>query len=144
MVPRVATVRARVFEYAVSLDSEWTATSDRGGDSLPHDGDAWTPEHLVLAGLARCTLTALRHHADRAGIALGCEADAHGSVTRRDSDGRFAFVEIAFESRITIESPPDADELRTLLTSAERDCFVGASLTVSPTYQWVVNGSPLP
>jgi hypothetical protein len=34
-------------------------------------------------------------------------------------------------------APPD---LRELLAKAERDCFVGASLTVAPLYAWTVNG----
>ena len=37
----MATVRARTFEYAVELDGNWVAASDRGGASLPHDGDNW-------------------------------------------------------------------------------------------------------
>jgi organic hydroperoxide reductase OsmC/OhrA len=139
----MATVRARVFDYAVSLDEAWAASSDRGGDSLPSDEDAWTPEHLLLAGLARCTLRALRYHADRAKIDLACEADAHGKVTRRDTDGRFAFVEIDLEGRVTAEPVPDAATVRDLIAKAERDCFVGASLTVTPRYRWVVNGTPL-
>ena len=37
--------------------------------SSPLDLDeAWTPEHLVLAGLARCTLQSLRFHATPLGI----------------------------------------------------------------------------
>lgn len=139
----MATVRARAFEYAVSLDPSWTATSDRGGAPLPHDGDAWTPEHLVLAGLARCTLTALRFHADRGGIELECEADASGTVTRRDDDGRFAFVVIDLVLRVTIEQPADAETVRDLTAKAERDCFVGASLTVKPDYRWIVDGETL-
>jgi len=139
----VATARARTFEFAVSLDPDWTARSDRGGEPLVHDGDAWTPEHLVLAGLARCTLTALRFHAARADLELRCDADARGTVTRREEDGRFAFVEIEVDLRVTIEQPPEPDALRALLARAERDCFVGASLAVSPRYAWVVNGEPV-
>lgn len=139
----MSTVRARVFEYAVALDSTWAATSDRGGDPLPHDGKAWTPEHLLLAGLARCSLTALRFHARRAGLELEADADARGTLTRRDEDGRFAFVEIAVEARVTMAEPPDEEALRELVVKAERDCFVGASLTVTPTYTWVVNGAPV-
>ncbi len=86
--------RARVFEYDVAVDREWTARSSRGGTPLPQEEEAWTPEHLVLAGLARCTLTSFRYHARRAGLEPVSEAEAHGVVTRRDEDGRFAFVEI--------------------------------------------------
>ena len=30
-----------------------------------------------------------------------------------------------------------------LLAKAERDCFVGASLTTAPTYHWTVNGEEI-
>jgi len=30
--------------------------------------------------------------------------------------------------------------IRELVAKAERDCFVGASLTVKPEYRWLVNG----
>jgi organic hydroperoxide reductase OsmC/OhrA len=139
----VATVRARAFEFAVSLDDGWVATSDRGGEPIPHDGSAWTPEHLLLVGLARCSLTALEYHAQRAGLTVTAEADASGTVTRREDDGRFAFVEIDVEARLTIPEAPEPTVLRELVAKAERDCFVGASLTVKPRYTWLVNDEPL-
>ena len=129
--------RARTFEYAVSLDRGWTATSSEGGTPIPLE-EAWSPEHLVLAGLARCTLTSLRHHAKAGGLELTGSADANGTVTRRDSDDRYAFVQIGLELDVQLE--PDPPEVRELLTLAERDCFVGASLTLEPDYRWTVNG----
>jgi uncharacterized OsmC-like protein len=138
----VAEVRARVFEYRVSTDPDWTVHSDRGGSTIARD-DGWTPEHLVLAGLTRCTLTSLEYHAKRAGVAVTATADAHGSVTRRDEDGRFAFVEISVAFDVSLEPRLEDDALRTLIESAERDCFVGASLTVTPAYTWTVDGEEL-
>src|SRR5262249_25119952 len=91
---RVADRSPPVFEYRVSTDPDWTAHSDRGGSAIRRE-EAWTPEHLVLAGLSRCTLKSLQYHAGRAGIRATATADAHGSVTRREDDGRFAFVEIS-------------------------------------------------
>jgi organic hydroperoxide reductase OsmC/OhrA len=128
---------ARTFTYAVSVDRDWSARSQEGGASIASE-EAWTPEHLVLAGLARCTLTSLRHHAQRAGLELTSSAAATGTVTKRDSDDRYAFVEIAVELDITLEPAPE--NVRELLARAERDCFVGASLTVEPDYRWLVNG----
>jgi len=40
-----------------------------------------------------------------------------------------------------LEPEPSAEELRALVAKAERDCFVGASLTVKPAYRWRVNGA---
>jgi uncharacterized OsmC-like protein len=128
---------ARTFTYAVSVDRDWSARSDEGGAPIASE-EAWTPEHLVLAGLARCTLTSLRHHAQRAGLELTSSAEATGTVTKRSSDDRYAFVEIAVELDVRLEPPPE--NVRELLARAERDCFVGASLTVEPDYRWLVNG----
>ena len=131
-----------MFEYRVSTDDTWTARSDRGGSPIPRE-EAWTPEHLVLAGLARCTLTSLEYHARRAGVAVTARANAHGTVTRREADGRFAFVAIDVGFQLSLAPRPDADALRDLLERAERDCFVGASLTVKPTYAWTIDGEEL-
>ena len=128
---------ARTFTYAVSLDREWTATSDEGDTPLAHE-EAWSPEHLVLAGLARCTLTSLRHHARQDGLELRASADARGTVTKRAADDRYAFTELDVDLDVALEPAPE--NVRELLARAERDCFVGASLTIKPAYRWVVNG----
>lgn len=131
--------RARSFDYAVSLDETWDARSDRGGGVLPGADEAsWTPEHLLLAALARCTLTSLRYHCVRAGITLTSKAASRGTVTRRDEDGRFAFVEVVFEGEVVFDPKPDEAAISELLVKAERDCFIGASLTAEPTYTWKV------
>ena len=90
----------------------------------------------MLAGLVRCSLTSLGYHARRAGIEVAGSGDASGTVTKRDDDGRYAFVEIA--CRFDVELTPPPDDLAALLGKAERDCFVGASLTAKPTYVWNV------
>jgi organic hydroperoxide reductase OsmC/OhrA len=129
--------RARVFTYGVTVDRDWAARSDKGGSALPRE-EEWTPEHLLLAGLARCLLTSLEYHARRRDLAVAGSAAARGAVTRRESDGRFAFVEIEAELDVTLDPAPD--DVRELLARAEHDCFVSASLTVTPTYAWTVNG----
>jgi organic hydroperoxide reductase OsmC/OhrA len=129
--------RAKTFSYAVSLDRDWTAASDDGGPPLPAE-EGWSPEHLVLAGLAQCSLTSLAYHARRDGLELASSADASAKVTRREEDGIYAFVQIDVRADVTL-SPAPAD-VRELLARAERDCFVGASLTAKPLYSWTVNG----
>lgn len=138
----MAEARARVFEYRVVTGTDGTARSDRGGPPIESD-DAWTPEHLVLAGLARCTLTSLAYHARRAGLTVSASAETHGTVTRREEDGRFAFVAVDASFDVSVAPRPAPDDLRDLLAKAERDCFVGASLTARPTYTWKVDGEEL-
>lgn len=137
-------VRARRFSYEVSLDRDWVVTSSRGGTPLANEEEEWTPEHLVLAGLGRCVLTSFRHHARRAGHEPLTAASAEGAVTRREEDGRFAFVEIRVDLDVRLDPAPAPDELQALVEKGERDCFVGASLTVKPDYHWTVNGEELP
>jgi organic hydroperoxide reductase OsmC/OhrA len=133
------TARAKSFEYAVSLDETWDVFSDRGGGVIAgSDEAAWTPEHLVLAGLARCTLTSLRYHCVRADVRLTASAAARAVVTRREEDDRFAFVDVVFEADVAFEPRPDDVVVADLLAKGERDCFVGASLTAKPTYVWRV------
>jgi organic hydroperoxide reductase OsmC/OhrA len=129
--------QAKTFTYAVSLDRDGGATSDEGGSPLPNE-EAWSPEHLVLAGLARCTLTSLAYHARRVTVESGGSAAASGEVTQRTTDGRYAFVRVRVDLDVTLEPAPA--NVRELLSKAERDCFVGASLTARPRYRWTVNG----
>jgi len=131
--------QAKSFDYAVALDATWDARSDRGGGVIAGAEEAsWTPEHLVLAGLGRCTLTSLRYHCVRAGVTLTSSSTVRGTVTRRETDGRFAFVDIAFDGDVAFDPKPDEPVIADLLAKAERDCFVGASLTATPTYSWKV------
>ena len=129
--------QAKTFTYEVSLDRGGAATSGEGGSPLP-DEEAWSPEHLVLAGLARCTLTSLDYHAGRVGIESGGTVGAWGEVTQRTTDGRYAFVRVRVDVDVTLDPAPA--NVRELLSKAERDCFVGASLTAKPRYRWTVNG----
>jgi organic hydroperoxide reductase OsmC/OhrA len=132
-------VKARVLTFDVSVDRDRTAHSGSGGSAIGAE-DAWWAEHLVLAGLARCTLTSLDYHAHRAGLVSRGSAIARGKVTKRDSDGRYAFVELHVKLDVELDPAPDGDAVRELVAKAERDCFVGASLTASPRYAWTVNG----
>lgn len=135
-------VKSRVLTFDVSVDRDRAAHSGSGGSPIPAR-DAWWAEHLILAGLARCTLTSLDYHAHRAGLVSTGSATARGKVTKRDSDGRYAFVELDVQLEVELDPSPDDDAVRELVAKAERDCFVGASLTSSPRYSWTVNGEPL-
>jgi len=136
-------VRPRIFTYEVAVDRDWSASSSRGGATIPNEEPEWTPEHLVLAGLCRCVLTSFRYHARRAGHEPLGSAAGHGVVTRREEDGRFAFVEIRVDLDVTMEDAPPREGMRELLEKGERDCFIGASLTVKPDYRWTVNGEEI-
>jgi organic hydroperoxide reductase OsmC/OhrA len=124
------------FEYSASIDSEGCLCAE-GLESLD-PGTTWTPEHLLLAALCRCTLSSLRFHAEREGIRAAGTAGASGVVTKREEDGRYAFVEVL--CGLDVELEPEPEDTDALLDLAERDCFISASLTVATQYEWRVNG----
>jgi len=128
----MAQPRPKVFEYAVELDADGTASIRGGASFLPPPG--WTADHLLLAALVRCSLDALAYHARRAGSTTRASGSASGRVTKRATDGRYGFVEI--DCRIDAVLDPPITDTRDLAAKAERDCFVGASLTVAPRYDW--------
>ena len=133
----MAHVRPKRFEYTATVDRDGRVSADHEPPApLPAE---LSPEHLVLAGLGRCTLASLSYHARRASLETAGAASAWGVVTTREEDGRYAFVEIACRLDVELEPLPGEEQLAGLLAKAERDCFVGASLRVPPGYEWRVH-----
>jgi organic hydroperoxide reductase OsmC/OhrA len=127
----------RRFEHSVTVERTGRMLAD--GDAALEPPPPWTPEHLVLAALVRCSLASLAFYAERASIVARGSGVADGVVTE-GADGRYAFVEIECGLDVELDPRPDGDSVRELLARAERGCFVGSSLTVSPRYEWRVNG----
>ena len=130
--------RPKRLSFAIAVDRAGGLTAEGGARlALPEE---WQAEHLLLAALVRCSLTSLRYQAGRAGLDAVGSGEASGVVTKRDSDGRYAFVEIQVLLDVELERQLPPDALAELLEKAERDCFIAASLTTSPDYRWTVNG----
>ena len=91
-------------------------------------GDAWSPEHLLLAAVETCFLFTLRAIAKASKIEfIALELVSEGAVDRKDGITRF--TEIVLRPRLTI--PPGADRDRALwvLHKSEKTCLVSASLS---------------
>lgn len=131
--------RAKRFECTVSLDAQGLLFAE--GEAPVELPARWTPEHLLLAAVLRCTLKSLRFYARRAQVEG--TASARGVVTRREVDGLFALVESVVEVDVRMEPEPPGAELAQLLERAELGCFIGNSLTAHPRYAWRVNGRPV-
>jgi uncharacterized OsmC-like protein len=132
-------VRAKELRYAIDLSAGGELSDENGAvlDAPPE----WSPEHLLLAALIGCSLKSLRHHAKRDDVEIrSATGSARTLVTKRETDVRYAMVETEVELGIEIDPLPDATALEELLSLAERDCFVGSSLTAKPSYRWTVNG----
>jgi len=135
-------VTPRVHEFDVTVDRDRVARSGLGGSPLPREAEWWA-EHYVLAGLVRCTLASMDYAARRAGANCTGSGEAHGVVTKREEDGRYAFVEIDASFDIQLAPAPEAEVLRGVVAKAEAGCFVGNSLSVKPRYHWTINGEKI-
>jgi organic hydroperoxide reductase OsmC/OhrA len=129
----------RLYEFEVAVDRDRSARSGLGGIPIAKQ-EAWWAEHLVLAGLVRCTLASMDYAAHRAGLEVVGSGHARGTVTKRADDGLYAFVEVEASLEIELEPTQPPDTVRELVAKAERGCFVGNSLTARPRYRWTVNG----
>jgi organic hydroperoxide reductase OsmC/OhrA len=128
-------VRARILEYAVEVDLGGRLTIPGGGQLVPPEG--WSADHLLLAALLRCSIDGFAYHARRAGHEVTASGSAHGTITRSGDDDRYRFVEI--DVAIDAQLEPRAEDVDDLVAKGERDCFVGASLSVKPRYEWHVS-----
>jgi organic hydroperoxide reductase OsmC/OhrA len=132
-------VRAKELRYAVDLTADGELR-DENGVVLDVPAE-WSPEHLLLAALVRCSLKSLGFHAGRKGVEVRSGAGSSRTlVTQRETDGRYALVETEADLAVELVPEPEPDTLSELLALAERDCWVGSSLTAKPSYRWVVNG----
>ncbi|HEU5215309.1 MAG TPA: OsmC family protein [Gaiellaceae bacterium] len=130
-------VKAKELRYAVDLATTGEVSTEDGVALV--QAAEWSPEHLLLAALVRCSLKSLRYHARRMGVDAGpATGSARTLVTKRETDGHYALVETEVELAVEIE--PEPHSLAELLALAERDCFIGSSLTAKPSYRWTVNG----
>ena len=134
--PDVA-IREKQIPYAVTLGRDGSIAAE-GNEPIAFEPD-WTPEHLLLAALARCTVGALRIHAARRSIEVVATAHATGTIGKRD-DGSWGFLEVECRADVELLPLPDEEMLLELLAKAARGCFIGGSMRVEPVYAWRVNG----
>lgn len=91
-------------------------------------GDAWTPEHLLLASVQACFLFTLRAIA-RASRMEFTRLELHATGTVARVDGVTRFTEIILRPQVTVPSGTDRDRMRQILEKSERACLVSASLS---------------
>jgi peroxiredoxin-like protein len=91
-------------------------------------GDAWSPEHLLLAAVETCFLFTLRAVAKASKIDfVSLDLSADGTVDRQDGITRF--TEIVLRPRLTLRPGQDATRALRLLEKSEQACLVSASLS---------------
>ena len=130
-------IREKQIPYAVTLEQDGSIAAE-GNEPIALEAE-WTPEHLLLAALARCTIGALRIHAARDAIEITGTAHASGTIGKRE-DESWGFLEVECRADVELLPLPDEETTLELLAKAERGCFIGGSLRVEPVYVWTVNG----
>jgi peroxiredoxin-like protein len=93
-------------------------------------GDAWSPEHLLLAAVQTCFLFTLRAIARASRVDfVSLELDASGTVNRQEGVTRF--TEIVLRPRLVVSAGTDRERALRVLEKSERNCLVSASLSTS-------------
>jgi uncharacterized OsmC-like protein len=91
-------------------------------------GDAWSPEHLLLASVQSCFLFTLRAVARASQLRFThLEVDVTGIVERRDHVTRF--TSIVLRPTVSVEPSTDRDLVRAALERSKKACLVSASLS---------------
>ena len=91
-------------------------------------GDAWSPEHLLLASVQSCFLFTLRAIARLSKVEfITLDLEASGTVNRQDGVTRF--TEIVLRPRLTVSSSADRERTLHVLEKSEKMCLVSASLS---------------
>ena len=93
-------------------------------------GDAWSPEHLLLAAVETCFLFTLRAVAKASKITFTVlDLSSEGTVDRQDGITRF--TEIVLRPRLTVTPGTDRERALWVLDKSERTCLVSASLSTT-------------
>ena len=91
-------------------------------------GDAWTPEHLLLAAVQSCFLFTLRAVARASRLEfVSLVVEAAGTVDRRN--GVTSFTEIVLHIRLTVPASADSERAVRVLDQTKHACLVSNSLS---------------
>ncbi|MGE0124408.1 MAG: OsmC family protein [Dehalococcoidia bacterium] len=93
-------------------------------------GDAWSPEHLLLASLQGCLLLTFRALARLSQLPfVSLEMDTTGIVNKQDGVTRF--TEIVLRPVLTVPPGTDHARARRVLERSEKACLISASLSTA-------------
>jgi peroxiredoxin-like protein len=91
-------------------------------------GDAWSPEHLLLAAVETCFMFTFRAVAQASKFQfLSLELSGAGTVDRKE--GATRFTEIVLKPRLTVPKGADRERAMRMLEKGEKACLVTASLS---------------
>ena len=91
-------------------------------------GDAWSPEHLLLASVEACFLFTFRAVA-RASHVEFVDLNVHAEGTVDRQAGMTRFTDIVVRPRLIVRPGTNRDTLAHVLAKTEKSCLVSASLS---------------
>lgn len=101
-------------------------------------GDAWSPEHLLLASVSACFLFTFRAVA-RASKVEYVDVEAHTSGTVAREAGMTRFTDIVVHATVNACAGADTERVRRAAEKAEAHCLVSSSLRTPVRVQIMVN-----
>jgi peroxiredoxin-like protein len=91
-------------------------------------GDAWSPEHLLMASVETCFLFTLQAVARASKVEfVSLQLEGEGTVDRKE--GATRFTAIVLRPRITVAAGSDREKVMRVLEKSEKACLVSASLS---------------
>jgi uncharacterized OsmC-like protein len=91
-------------------------------------GDAWSPEHLLMASVESCLLLTLRNVAKTSKLEFeSLEVSGEGTVDRKE--GATRFTEIVLHARLKLPAGADRGKAIRVLEKSEKACLISASLS---------------
>jgi peroxiredoxin-like protein len=131
-------VTALPHRYEVSLSGGPTGYARVSSEGLPvlpvaapadfdGPGDAWSPEHMLLASVQTCFLLTMRAIARLSQLPfIALDSTISGTVDRKD--GVLRFTEIVIRPRLRVPPGTDRDRALRIMEKGEKTCLVSASL----------------
>lgn len=126
-------------QYVVHLSGEPTGYANVDSPGLPplrmaapldYDGpgDAWSPEHLLLAAVQSCLLLTFRAIAKMSQLPfVSLTVETVGTVNKQE--GATRFTEIVLRPRLTLPPGANHERAQRILERSEKACLVSASLS---------------
>jgi peroxiredoxin-like protein len=106
-------------------------------------GDAWSPEHLLLAAVSSCFLFTFRAVAKASHVEfLEVEAETAGTVDR--TGGVTRFTDIVIRPTVTTPAGADAAAVQRAIEKAASRCLVSSSLVTPVRVEPTIRDSAAP
>lgn len=115
--------------YATLSTESVPALSSAPPKEFDGPGDAWSPEHLLLASVLACFMFTFRAVAKGSNLDfLSLDLTGSGTVDRKEGVTRF--TEIVLKPRLVLPKGAAAERANRVLDKSKTACLVTASLSV--------------